>query len=75
MALRQALLHHPYGSHMTIYTDSLCSLHLLNRLIYEPKTTLESKHLALLQSLQVLLSQRICHGATKWAIRSASGFS
>ena len=60
---------------MTIYTDSLCSLHLLNRLIYEPQTILESKHLALLQSLQVVLSQRICHGAIThfYKVRSHSG--
>mgnify|MGYP006217022193 CR=1 FL=1 len=37
VAIRQAMLHHPPDSPMTIYTDSLCSLHLLNRLIYEPR--------------------------------------
>ena len=54
----------PTPSHVTIFTDSLASIHLINRILREPRTLLECKHTPMLIVLRDLLLARARHGHT-----------
>jgi len=48
---------------MTIYTDSLCSIMLIRKMIYSPSLLTESKHLEILQAIVSAITLRALAGA------------
>ena len=61
-ALTHATSHHPTDT-IYLFTDSLCSLHLIQRIVRAPRTLTESKHYPLLLDIRSALSTRIRAGA------------
>lgn len=53
-----------YEEELTIYTDSLCSIQMINKIIREPRRMKESKHLEMLQAIAMALKLRAKAGGT-----------
>ena len=67
-AIIAALMHtstisHPLP-HLTIFTDSLASIQLINRVLHEPHTLTECKHVPMLLIIRTLLLTRAATGLT-----------
>ena len=63
-AIHQALHAADTGDSLHLYTDSLCSIHLIRRMLDSPWTLTECKHEKMLQSIVEILRQRAEAGAT-----------
>jgi ribonuclease HI len=75
VAIQQALAHSMNNADLTIYTDSLCSLQLINMQLFHPGRTKENKHRDLLQDIARRITERHNENATTRLIkvRSHSG--
>jgi ribonuclease HI len=75
VAIQQALAHTDTQEDLTIYSDSLCSLQLINLHIFHPDRTRENKHRDLLQDIAIHIIQRHNAAATTrfLKVRSHSG--
>ena len=75
VAIQQALIHSEIDEELTIYSDSLCSLQLINLHIYHPSRTRENKHRDLLQDIAIHIINRHNAAATTrlLKVRSHSG--
>lgn len=60
---------------LTIYTDSLCAIQLINKMLYRPTRMLESKHLPMLEAItEAILARSTAGGKTKiQKVKSHSG--
>jgi ribonuclease HI len=63
-AIHQALNYHSPQKNICIYTDSLCSMQLIQKMINRPKALQECKHLEMLQNIVNRLLLRSNQGAT-----------
>ena len=57
--VKHAIMLADLEGHLFIYTDSLCSIYMIKRMINEPWTLTESKHCELLQDIVGLLRVRV----------------
>eukprot|EP00798_Chlamydomonas_sp_ICE-L_P014832 gene14832-biopygen23857 len=75
VAIQQALIHSEIDEELTIYSDSLCSLQLINLHIYHPSRTRENKHRDLLQDIAIHIINKQNAAATTrlLKVRSHSG--
>jgi len=75
VAIHQAIARIDYNTDLTLHTDSLCSLQLINKMIQDPTTSTRSLHSELLHSIRTHLVQRILAGShtTLCKVRSHTG--
>jgi hypothetical protein len=64
MALRYTKEHHPFQADLTLFTDSLCSIQLINQAVFWPDKLKTHKHYALLANIATLLQERTAQGRT-----------